>query len=153
MKASNWTPGRIIISFLGLFTAVSPYLADWNVTHIYNPNWLPHAKFHNAQTMVLGAFLGILSLYCLWFRKTISAKQRLIESAVIVSLYWLAQIPAYFFPGTMLQDPGANHVQFPVVFGVEFNQLTMNITVILPLILTAYYLENKRINKSIINNQ
>lgn len=153
MKANNWTPGKIIISILGLFTAVSPYLADWNVTHIYNPTWPPHAKFHNAQTMVLGAFLGILTLYTLWLRKSISAKQRLIESTVIVSLYWLAQIPANFFPGTMLQDPGPNHVQFPVVFGVEFNQLTMNISVILPLIIIAYYLENKKIKKSIINNQ
>lgn len=140
--------GKAIISFLGLFTAISPYLADWNKTHIYNPEWLPHAKFHNAQTMVLGTFLGILTLYCLWLRKSIEEKQRFIEATVIVSLYWLAQIPAYFFPGTMLQDPGANHVTFPVIFGIEFNQLTMNISVILPLIILAYYLEIIRFDKN-----
>ena len=77
MKAKYLTAGKIIISVLGLFTAISPYLADWNVTHIYNPTWPPHAKFHNAQTMVLGAFLGALTLYCLWFRKSIVEKQRL----------------------------------------------------------------------------
>ena len=151
MNTKHWTAGRIILSILGLFTVISPYLADWNVTHIYNPAWTPHAKFHNAQTMVLGAFLGILTLYCLWIRKSIIAKQSLIESTVLVSLYWLAQIPAYFFPGTLLQDPGVNHVTFPVIFGVEFNQLTMNLIVILPLIIVAYYLENKRLNQSITN--
>lgn len=142
----NITSGKIIISILGLFTAISPYLADWNVTHIYNPNWLPHAKFHNAQTMVLGAFLGILTLYYLWFKKSINEKKRFIEATIFVSLYWLAQFPAYFYPGTKLQDPGVNHIEFPIIFGIEFNQLAMNIIVIIPLIIAAYLLEMKRLN-------
>ena len=96
--------------------------------------------------MVLGAFLGILTLYILWFRKPISAEKRLVDSTVMVSLYWLSQIPAIFFPGTLLQDKGVNYVHFPVIFGIKFNQLMMNCTVIFPLILLAYYLERKRIN-------
>jgi hypothetical protein len=60
--------GKFLISFIAAFTAVAPYLADWNETHIYNPNWLPHAKFHNAQTMVFGTLLGLLSLLALWVR-------------------------------------------------------------------------------------
>ncbi len=60
---TRWSIGKLLISLVAIFTAVSPYLADWNETHIYNPLWLPHAKFHNAQTMVLGAFLGLLAIY------------------------------------------------------------------------------------------
>lgn len=146
---SQWTPGRIIISFIGLFTLISPCLADWNITHIYNPTWPPHAKFHNAQTMVLGAFLGTLTLYSLWLRKNIVEKQRLKEATLLASLYWLAQLPAMLFPGTKLTDPGVNHVKMPVIYGVEFNQLTMNVTVLLPLLALGYYLENKRLNKQI----
>jgi hypothetical protein len=145
-----WKTGKYILTFLGLFTLVSPYLADWNITHIYNPTWPPHAKFHNAQTMVLGAFLGILTLYCLWFRKAITEKQTLKEATALALLYWFAQLPAMFFPGTKLTDPGSNHVHFPVIFGVEFNQLTMNITVLLPLLILGYYLENRRLNHQIL---
>ena len=47
--------GKILISASAVFAGVGPYLADWNETHIYNPTWPPHAKFHNAQTMSLGA--------------------------------------------------------------------------------------------------
>jgi hypothetical protein len=143
------TAGRLIISLIGLFTMVSPYLADWNITHIYNPAWPPHAKFHNAQTMVLGALLGLLSLYCLWIRKTIPERGRLRDATVLASLYWLAQLPAILFPGTKLTDPGMNHVQMPVILGVEFNQLVMNITVLFPLLMLGYYLETKRLNKQI----
>ena len=143
---TRWSIGKLLISLVALFTAVSPYLADWNVTHIYNPLWLPHAKFHNAQTMVLGAFLGLLALYCLWLRREISNRQKLNEGAVLASLYWLAQLPAIFFPGVALTDPGG--VKMPVIFGVEFNQLTMDITVILPLLILGYYLERKSLKKA-----
>ncbi len=145
----RWTTGRIIISFIGFFTLISPYLADWNITHIYNPTWPPHAKFHNAQTMVLGTFLGALTLYALWFRKNIAERQSLREASLLASLYWLAQLPAMLFPGTKLTDPGIYHVEMPVIPGVEFNQLVMVVIVLLPLITLGYYLENKRLNKQI----
>jgi hypothetical protein len=65
MTAMKISTSKIILSLLGLFTSISPYLANWNITHIYNPEGTTHAKFHNAQTIVLGTFLGILTLYCL----------------------------------------------------------------------------------------
>ena len=145
-KKSRWTIGKLLISLVAVFTAVSPYLADWNVTHIYNPAWPPHAKFHNAQTMVLGALLGFLSIYCLWFRRGVTTQQKLNEATVLASLYWLAQLPATFFPGVALADPGNN--QMPVIFGVELNQLIMDIVVIFPLIAVGYYLENKALKKA-----
>ncbi len=143
---TRWSTGKVLISLVAVFTSVSPYLADWNETHIYNPLWLPHAKFHNAQTMVLGAFLGLLAIYCLWLRREISGKQKLNEGAVSASLYWLAQLPAAFFPGVALTDPGG--VKMPVIFGVEFNQLTLGITVIFPLLLLGYYSERKSLKKA-----
>ena len=145
---SRQMTGKLLISLVAVFTAVSPYLADWNVTHIYNPTWPPHAKFHNAQTMVLGTILGFLSIYCLWFRKGVTQKQKLNEATVLASLYWLAQLPAKFFPGVALADPGKNHAQMPVIFGIEFNQLIMDIIVIFPLIAVGYYLENKSLKKA-----
>jgi hypothetical protein len=145
---SRQTIGKLLISVVAVFTAVSPYLADWNVTHIYNPAWPPHAKFHNAQTMVLGTILGFLTMYCLWFRKGITKKQKLNEATALASLYWLAQLPATFFPGTALADPGINSVKMPVIFGIEFNQVIMDIIVIFPLIALGYYLESRSLKKA-----
>ena len=143
---TRWSIGKLLISLVAIFTAVSPYLADWNETHIYNPLWLPHAKFHNAQTMVLGALLGLLSIYCWWLRRATTNKEKLNQGAVLASLYWLAQLPAAFFPGVALSDPGG--VKMPVFLGVEFNQLTLNITVIFPLLILGYYLESRSLKKT-----
>jgi hypothetical protein len=147
---TRWSIGKLLISLVAIFTSVSPYLADWNETHIYNPLWLPHAKFHNAQTMVLGAFLGIIANYCLWLRRGISDKQKLNEATVLASLYWLAQLFASIFPGVALSDPGG--VKMPVIFGVELNQLILNIIIIFPLLLLGYYLERKSLKKAEVLN-
>jgi hypothetical protein len=58
--------GRILISLVAAGTAAGPYLADWNETHIYNPSWPPHAKFHNDQTMSMGVALALAAFWQLW---------------------------------------------------------------------------------------
>ena len=150
MKKTTQIPlaSKIILSFMGVFTAVSPYLADRNSTHIFNPTWPPHAKFHNAQTMVLGAFLGLLTLYVIWIRKAVVVKQRLNEAGILVCLYWVAQLPAILFPGTKLVDPGPYTTKMPVVLGVELNQLITDIIIILPLIFIGWYTGYRKLKQN-----
>ncbi|CAG8974176.1 hypothetical protein HYALB_00011784 [Hymenoscyphus albidus] len=59
-------PGRLLFTLIALFTITGPYIADWNTTHVYNPSWPPHAKFHNGQTMSMGLYLGLAMLYYLY---------------------------------------------------------------------------------------
>ncbi|MEV5720336.1 DUF6640 family protein [Amycolatopsis mediterranei] len=94
--------GRALISLTSLVTAVGPYKADWNETHVYNPEWPPHAKFHNGQTMSLGLALGATSLWQLWRRPT---RAGLDAGAVLASLYWVTQISALAYPGSRAVDP------------------------------------------------
>jgi hypothetical protein len=43
--ASSLTLGRCLFFMSNLAYAGGAFLADWGVTHIYNPAWPPHAKF------------------------------------------------------------------------------------------------------------
>jgi hypothetical protein len=45
------TPGKIVLTAVALFTSTGCYLADWSDSHVFNPRWPPHAKFHNGTTM------------------------------------------------------------------------------------------------------
>ena len=51
--------GRRILSSVAALTAAGGFLADWNRTHLFNPDWPPHARFHDAQTILLGSLLGV----------------------------------------------------------------------------------------------
>lgn len=99
--------GKALIALVAAETAVGPFLADWNETHIYNPTWPPHAKFHNAQTMSLGAGLAAASLWQLSQRHDSQAgARRALDAATLsAALYWLTNIAALTFPGSKAVDP------------------------------------------------
>jgi hypothetical protein len=131
--------GKILLSLVGLFSIFGAYIADWNRTHIFNPLWPPHAKFHNAQTMLMGTVLGLSSLWMLWFYKG-DKLTGLRFATFLASAYWITQAGAILFPGTALVDPEFSHPgQLPA-------QLILD-AVTLVLLSIAYIMESKRIKK------
>jgi len=110
--------GRVILTMIAVGTIVSPYLADWNATHIYNPLWPPHAKFHNAQTMAVGVLLGLAALFFTWRRQG-DLRSNLLPAWLFAGLYWISQPFAFGFPGVAWTDPnllqpGHTLTEFPL---------------------------------------
>lgn len=141
------TVSKLVITFIALFTAISPYVADFNDPHVYNPYWPGHAKFHNGQTMTLGLISGGLSLYFLWLRKASTGLENLKMSCLFAALYWLAMFPAIAYPGATLTDPHQNGRPMDYIHGYAFTQL--HIDFILVLILGAcFWVESNRLTVS-----
>jgi hypothetical protein len=61
-------------------------LADWNRTHLFNHEWPPHARFHDAQTIALGS----CGLYFLC-RRGKGPHTDLTLKALLSSLFLVAQ--------------------------------------------------------------
>jgi hypothetical protein len=100
------TVGKVLLTVTALYAGVGPYVFDWNKTHIHNPDWPPHAKFHNAQTMGLGAGLCAAALTAIWGPGPWS-KGRLQVSVGAASMYWATQLSASAYPGVAMMDPPA----------------------------------------------
>ncbi len=129
----NLRIGVGIITLVALVTIIGPFAADWNHTHIYNPRWTPHAKFHNAQTMLLGLGLGLSTLWFAW-RRSGDAGANLGTAVLFGALYWVTQAGAITFPGTAFHDPEFPPPGQPVL-----------ITIVLILLSVAYLLESRRL--------
>ncbi|KIW63664.1 hypothetical protein PV04_08649 [Phialophora macrospora] len=101
-------PSRILLSVLGLASAAGGYLADWNETHVFNPRWTAHAKFHNGQTMSTGLGLGLLTWYYTWRGSNAGTPTGLLDNlltaSLLSSLYWATQLSAILYPGTKWVD-------------------------------------------------
>lgn len=95
--------GRSLISATAVAQMVGPFVFDFNDTHIYNPSWPPHAKFHNAQTMSSGVALSLATLVNLW--RPGSGRVGVDAAALSASVYWVSQLSAFFYPGTASVDP------------------------------------------------
>ncbi|MBV1885430.1 MAG: hypothetical protein KUG61_00010 [Parvibaculaceae bacterium] len=48
-----------------VFVVLLPYL-EISDTHLLNPDWLAHARFHNAWQLLTNAALSIFALYLVW---------------------------------------------------------------------------------------
>jgi hypothetical protein len=116
-STSTVTVGRIILSIIGLGTSIGGYIADWNETHVKNPTWPPHARFHNGQTMSMGMGLGILTLYFTWRVATKSTPKEILDStffaALTGSLYYVTGMSAILYPGSWWTDPEFDNGGFP----------------------------------------
>lgn len=95
---------RILYTLVALLMPVGAHLADYNVTHIFNPRWPPHAKFHTGQTLMMSVFLGVMTLFFAWRRSTDRLTSVLAASG-FASLYWVTQALAIIYPGTAAVDP------------------------------------------------
>ncbi len=128
-------PGRLCITIIALFTCFGAYSADWNHTHIYNPRWSPHAKFHNAQTMSMGLALGLASLYYLW--RPEYNLDSLFTSALLTSMYWVTQASGILYPGTAwIDEEFGTFADAPQPKGIP---------IFLAIVWGGYFLESRRL--------
>ena len=120
-ETAKWIISLVaVFNFGGLF--VDALLPVTSRTHLYNPNWPPHAKFHNCQTMLLGVSLGTIALVLLFAVKPLTFPL-LVLAAAVAGVYFVAMLAITpIFPGTDWVDPEFKDA-FPKPFGLNIQQL------------------------------
>ena len=109
------TPGLLLLTLAQLIVFPGSFLADYNETHVKNPRWPPHARFHNGQTMTLSLLLSGSAIWYAWKGQTqtkgagsgVSGGQRardLWTAAWVGSFYCVAGLSAIWYPGTAWMD-------------------------------------------------
>lgn len=122
---------RIIFTVLIVVYAVLPMLAEFNATHVVNPDWPGHARLHNVWLIVQNALLGLLALYLIWVQP--SRGNLLIAGsigAIIFGSFLIAGGTAPLYGGSFT-DPGAEVI---VVDGTDINVYVLGASFVLSLI-------------------
>ncbi len=96
--------GRCLFTINAVGLAVGGFLADMNATHIYNPRWPPHAKFHDGQPMVFGILLSLASLFFVW-RRTGAGQANMLAAALVGGVLYWAQAAVNAFAGVAWTAP------------------------------------------------
>lgn len=58
-----------VLLTIGVLEFFGPILRDTSVTHLLNPAWVGHARFHLAWALVFMGLSGACNIYLIWFRK------------------------------------------------------------------------------------
>ncbi|KAL8823289.1 MAG: hypothetical protein Q9191_005992, partial [Dirinaria sp. TL-2023a] len=108
------TIGRALLSVSALNQSVASFVADWSPTHVFNPRWPPHARFHNGQTMTFSVILAISTLYYTFrtplddgsaITNPLVARESIRIATFLGSMYWVAAFTGILYPGAKAVDP------------------------------------------------
>ncbi len=103
----------VIFTAVGVTLPIAAHAADMNDTHIYNPKWPPHAKFHDGQTLSLSLLLGGLTTFLAW-KSSKNVPMMVAFTGAAASLYFVSQDAANLYPGTSYSDSEVK----PTVLGI-----------------------------------
>jgi hypothetical protein len=102
--------GQILITLPVLQILIAAYFTDVIGTHVCNPEWPGHARYHQAQTMDMLIFLEGMTLYLAWrslYVPSVTQKtESLFFAALTGSAFLVTGILAPFFPGRLCLDKG-----------------------------------------------
>src|SRR5258707_13077301 len=79
--------GKMLISLAAILTAVAPFLAGWNDSHLFSPQWSPHSRFHGVVSLGMRTMLSSVSLWLLW-RRSPDQDTAVTVAAAIPVAYW-----------------------------------------------------------------
>jgi hypothetical protein len=83
--------------------------ADLNRTHVFNPGWPPHARFHSAAGWGSVAGSQLLALWLLWRpgEDADDGDLAIKIAGLLPAVAWVPFFPALATPGTAVEDePG-----------------------------------------------
>jgi hypothetical protein len=134
------------LSLLALWTSINGVVADWNYTHLLNPQWGPHAKFHDGVSIAAGIILGLIALFYIW-RHGAKSTGDLQFGVVAMVAFWASLLSGFLFPGT--GGTLSEHPEFvPRILGIPINEVTIAISALIAIFITAHFERLRRVKSA-----
>jgi hypothetical protein len=95
---NNYRSIKISFAIMTVLTVLIVAIADvFNTTHLFNPNWPGHARFHIGMQFTTLVLVSAVSLSALRAPLT---RERLYVAALAILSFWPGLIIAVLIPGT-----------------------------------------------------
>jgi len=138
--------GKFLLTFVLVIGAILATAVDWNTTHLFNPAWHPHARFHDAMYLLLLDTTSILVLWLLWRGSTEPDL-----GVTVAALFSLAVWTPFFYIEALI--PGTSPIaeeKMPVVHvgGMRLAPNVIIAAVLVLLTLIGYWLARRPIKPS-----
>jgi hypothetical protein len=132
--------GRILMTLATLIYGAIPPFVDLTETHVFHPEWAPHARMHMVWLLGTNSAIAVLALYFLWLHKANSAFG--VRLAGILGLcvfggFWLS-VSAISLYGGALSDEGG----VPPIMGMDVNIVVFSLALLV--LLVGWFLARAR---------
>lgn len=120
---------RILLTVAAIQYGFVPPMVDLSESHVFHPDWPPHARFHLVWLLALAASLASYVLFCLWSassRRPGVLRQASVLGCLVLGAFFLAAALRSQYGGSFadLADPME-------VLGIDGNVFSFGIASIL----------------------
>lgn len=119
---------QILLTVAVIGYSLVPVLADFNATHVTNPTWDPHARFHIVWQVSSYVGIAAIALYLIWFGAA-DRHKLLLASGFAVCMYggfFAAVCTRRWYGGTLYSENGILPVRLK--FGARHVNADANLT-------------------------
>ncbi len=120
-----------------LYAIVVPYL-EINTTHVFNPDWTPHARIHEVWQLFTNTSIGILCLWLIWKKREVLLSSTL--SMVVTGSFLIAFTLQDMYGGSMRFLDGSEKT----ILGINIGVFGFGIAFILLVISLMMYFKNNK---------
>jgi len=107
---------KLLITFCIALYAVGVPILEINESHVFNPDWTPHARIHEVWQLITNSSIGLLCLWLLW------VKHQIVMSAVLSIMvtggFMTAFSIKHLYGGSMKYLDGSEKTLFDINIGV-----------------------------------
>jgi hypothetical protein len=107
---------KFTITFVILLYAIAVPVLEINDTHVFNPDWTPHAKIHEVWQLLTNSSIGILCLWLVWAKKEFRLSTVL--SMLVIGGFLLAYSLQNVYGGSMKYLDGSEKTVLGINIGV-----------------------------------
>jgi hypothetical protein len=94
-----------VISFSVILYALVVPVLEVNQTHVFSPDWIPHAKIHEVWQLLTNSSIGIFCLWLTWVKR--QYRMGIILSLLVTGGFLVAFILRDFYGGDMRYPDGS----------------------------------------------
>ncbi|MEJ8562339.1 hypothetical protein QTO30_14635 [Yoonia sp. GPGPB17] len=116
---------KIVVSLLTVFYGLVPAIADLNETHLLNPLWSEHARFHGAWFLAFAAGIALTALFLIWVRDQVVLP--IVFGLLFAGGFWVATLFQSAYGGGLV-DPNGFEQQ---IMGFESNLFLFSVVSVL----------------------
>lgn len=130
--------GQAIMTVATLVYGLGPLIIDLTATHVFHPEWTPHARMHMVWLLGINTLIALVALYFLWLYKSNAFGVNLagILGLCVYGSFMLSAFTSPLYGGSMGDEDGV-----PLVMGFDANILGFSIA--LMLLLTGWFMARK----------
>ena len=107
---------KIAVTFSVILYAIVVPILDISDTHVWNPDWTPHARIHEVWQLITNSSIGVVCLWLVWYKKEVLLSTLL--SLIVMGGFLLAFFLKDGYGGSMKYLDGSEKTLLGINIGI-----------------------------------